>query len=114
MNSETCTVLTGAFPLILIAVVADRRSILPKLRRLAWYRNLFITTIASCLVGLAYAVIGVQLNGLALVAAVFLWGLFGLALLVFAISVLLSAATLEVEEDRLAEEDELKKSLRPA
>jgi hypothetical protein len=99
MNAATCAVLAGVFPLILIAIVADRRGIHLELRRRIWYRRAVVGTITACLLGLGYAVVGVQIEGFEGSAATLLWILFGAALGAFAMSVLLTVATQENEED---------------
>jgi cytochrome bd-type quinol oxidase subunit 2 len=99
MNASTCAVLTGVFPLILIAIVADRRGIHLALRRRKWYRQSVVTTIGACLAGIAYSVIGVQIEGFSEPAGAVLWVLFFFALLAFAMSVMLTIATQENEED---------------
>jgi cytochrome bd-type quinol oxidase subunit 2 len=99
MNVATCAVLTGVFPLILIAIVADRRGIHLALRRRRWYRQSVVTTIGACLIGIAYSVIGVQNEGFSEPVGAVLWVLFSFALLAFAMSVMLTVATQENEED---------------
>jgi hypothetical protein len=99
MNAATCAVLAGVFPLILIAIVADRRVIHLGLKRRIWYRRAVVGTIGSCLLGLGYTVVGVQAEGFEGSAATLLWILFAVALVAFAMSVLLTVATQENEED---------------
>jgi hypothetical protein len=99
MNAATCAVLTGVFPLILIAIVADRRGIHLALRRRGWYRQSFVSTVGACLFGLVYSVIGVQSEGFSAPVGAVLWTLFLFALLAFAMSVMLNIATQENEED---------------
>jgi hypothetical protein len=99
MNAATCAVLAGVFPLILIAIVSDRRGIHLGLRRRIWYRRAVVGTIGSCLLGLCYAVIGVQAEGFEGPTAFLLWLLFAIAALAFAMSILMTVATQENEED---------------
>ena len=104
MNTGTCAVLAGVFPLVLIAIVADRRGIHLGLRRRAWYRRAVVGTICACLLGLGYSVVGVQMEGFEGSPATLLWGLSAFALLAFAMSILLTVVTQENEEDAMAED----------
>jgi len=99
MNAATCAVLAGVFPLILIAIVSDRRNIHLGLKRRFWYRGAVIGTIVACVMGLCYAVIGVQTDGFQGPIAFPLWGLFGVATAALTMSILLTVATQENEED---------------
>lgn len=109
MNEATCTVLAGVFPLLLIAIVADRRGIHLQLRTRRWYRLGVVMSISACIVGLAFAVVGVQTGGYPLVQGTTIWVLFGVPLLVFALSILMNVATLENEEDAALEAQMLAK-----
>ncbi|TFC87455.1 hypothetical protein [Cryobacterium sp. TMT4-31] len=106
MNAATCAILAGVFPLILIAIVADRRGIHQGLKRRSWYRRSFVGTVAACLLGIVYAVIGVQVEGFKGPEASLLWILFTVALLAFAASIVLSIATQENAEDQFETEAE--------
>jgi hypothetical protein len=102
MNAATCAVLAGVFPLILIAIVSDRRSIHLKIKRQLWYRVLVIVTVTACLVGLWFAVIGVQKEGFEGPTAAPLWMSFGIASIALTMSIVFTIATQESEEDATA------------
>ncbi|GAA1791006.1 hypothetical protein [Agromyces lapidis] len=99
MTEATCAVLSAVYPLVLITVVLEQRSIDLGIRRRRWFRAVTFTIVAGALVGLGLSVIGVQLHGLGPVAGVANWlvGLIAVGGLGFLLLSVL--ATLQAEED---------------
>lgn len=99
MSQDTCAVLTAVFPLVLITVVLEQRSLHLNIRRRAWFRLWRVLTTCWAIIGLVASVIGVQLEGLSGVWALFNWLLAGLAGLGLTFVLLGALATTEEEED---------------
>jgi len=99
VNSNTCQVLAGVLPLILLTLVLERRLIAIKVRKLNWFRWLVRYTVVFSIVGIAWALVGVQLNGLTYSTAWPLWLIAATSLLSFGITVFFTLATHELEED---------------
>ncbi|MFF2494904.1 hypothetical protein [Agromyces sp. NPDC058064] len=99
MTEATCAVLSAVYPLVLITVVLEQRSIHLSIRRRRWFRVLTFTIVAGALIGIALSVIGVQLHGLGPVAGAANWlvGLIAVGGLGFLLLSML--ATLQAEED---------------
>jgi hypothetical protein len=100
MNADTCAVLASVFPLVLITIVLEGRSVHFNLRSRKWFRAITLYGMAGSLVGLVFAVIGVQTGGFADLVSWPLWALFGTAVLALAITVLGIRASDENEDDR--------------
>ena len=99
MTEATCAVLTAVYPLVLITVVLEQRSVHLGLRRRSWFRRFTIAVVTSSIVGLCASLIGVQLHGMGVDSAWLNWAaafvaIFGLGFLLLAV-----LATLESEED---------------
>ena len=99
MTEATCAVLSAVYPLVLITVVLEQRSIDLDIRRRRWFRAVTFTIVAGSLVGLVLSVIGVQFHGLGPVAGAANWlvGLIAVGGLGFLLLSVL--ATLQAEED---------------
>jgi hypothetical protein len=102
VNSATCSVLAGVFPIVLLALVLERRSITLKLRRRRWVRGIIVWGVASSLIGEVCVVVGVQLNGFVAVSGSVAWTITAVALVSFALSLLMIVVTDEIEEDAAA------------
>lgn len=73
MIAETCAVLTAVFPLVLLAFLAERRSLRMKVRKNGFFRRAAEYTAIFAIAGLVFTVIGTQVNGLTGVFAVLAW-----------------------------------------
>jgi hypothetical protein len=108
MNPATCGVLATVFPIVMLTVVLERRTIALKLRRIRWFRSIMLWSFSAAAIGLGITLAGVQVGGLggnpvgvtwatlAWVAAVISLG--GLSAVLMA-----SMASTEVEEDAASE-----------
>ncbi|HEY4269970.1 MAG TPA: hypothetical protein VGM94_17440 [Galbitalea sp.] len=103
MNSATCSVLAGVFPIVLLTLVLERRAITINLRKRRWVRQIIIGGVATSLAGEGVALAGVQVNGYPLTQAIVAWTVTAVALLCFAMSLLMIVATDEIEEEADAE-----------
>jgi len=105
MTEATCAVLTAVYPLVLITVVLEQRSIHLNIRRRAWFRKLTLVVVASSLVGLGASILGVQLHGMGADSAWLNWAaaVFALGGLTFLLLTVL--ATLQVEEDSVSTDE---------
>lgn len=103
MTEATCAVLSAVYPLVLITVVLEQRSIHLEIRRRRWFRVVTFTIVAGSLVGLVLSVVGVQLHGLGVGPGVVNWlvGLIAVGGLGFLLLSVL--ATLQAEEDSEAD-----------
>lgn len=101
MSQDTCAVLTAIFPLVLLTVVLERRTIHIKIRRRQWFRRTVLATISASAIGLLLTVIGVQTDGLISILGLFAWIAFAVASGGLVFSLLASMATVELEEDTL-------------
>ncbi|WP_404430693.1 hypothetical protein LG299_12470 [Microbacterium lacus] len=99
MNAATCQVLATVFPIVMLTVVLERRMISIKLRRLPWFRNVMLWSFGSALLGVGITLVGVQTNGLPLIAGVTAWMLAALSIGGLGAVLMASMATTEVEED---------------
>lgn len=99
MNSDTCAVLTAVFPLVLVTVVVERRTVHAKIGLQRWYRGVIQATVGAALVGLVLSVIGVQTGGLVDAYALFAWLAGAVAIAGLAFALIASIATHEVAED---------------
>lgn len=99
MTEATCAVLSAVYPLVLITVVLEQRSIHLSIRRRRWFRVITLAIVAGSLLGLGLSVVGVQLHGLGPVAGAANWlvGLIAVGGLGFLLLSVL--ATLQAEED---------------
>lgn len=98
MTGSVCQVLAGIFPVVLLTLVVERRLIALKVRRLPWFRQAALLTLAAALIGLALVVFGVD-HGYSGWLAFVAWACAVLTLAGFALSLLFSLATAENEED---------------
>ncbi|MGT2427499.1 MULTISPECIES: hypothetical protein [Actinomycetes] len=105
MNPDVCATLSAVFPLVLLAVVAQRTTLHPRLRRHRLYRSSIRLAIVSSLAGLPAVVIGQQVGGFAGPASVPVWMLFSLDVVCLGFSILAASATFEIEEERDAPPD---------
>jgi len=80
VNAETCAVLASVFPLALITIVLESRSVHFNLRRRKFYREAILAGLSSSLVGLVAAVIGVAANGYERAPAIFVGVLFAISM----------------------------------
>lgn len=99
VNSDTCSALTAVFPLILVTVTLQRRDMHVNIRRLRMTRVVLMGSVAVCLIGLLTTLIGIEIGGLAGIAAALAWTLLALAVIGLGFVVLAIHATLEGEED---------------
>jgi len=100
MSADTCAVLAGVFPLILITNVLESRSVHKRIRRRPFFRKSRVWGVSTSLTGLVFAVVGVNLGGYSGSASLPLWLLFGAAMVCMAMTVLGLLATSENEDDR--------------
>ncbi|WP_203135342.1 hypothetical protein [Microbacterium sp. JZ31] len=99
MSGETCAVLSAVFPLVLLAFIAERRNLTMKARRSGLFRQIAQSTAVAAVVGLPLTIFGVQREGLAGVAAVMAWALFGASVAGLFVLTGFHVATTEIEED---------------
>ncbi|WP_442577133.1 hypothetical protein ACSBPH_08380 [Microbacterium sp. F51-2R] len=99
MSEATCAVLTAIFPLVLLTVVLERRTIHLNIRRAKWFRRTTMSTVAASLVGLPLTVVGVQLHGLDWNFAWIAWLVALVAFLGLAFNLIGAAASEEARED---------------
>lgn len=100
MSKETCAVLAGVFPLVLLTAVLERRSIHLNIRRKVWFRWSTQAIVTSSALGLGLAIVGVQTNGLALLAGCVAWVGAATAVVGLLWTLLAALATAESDEDR--------------
>lgn len=99
MSAATCAVLTAVFPLVVLAILTERRSVALKVRRTKWFRlGALWGSVASAL-GLPVAVFGVQADGLGVHWAWAGWAAFLVAALSLLLLAMLHIASAENEED---------------
>ncbi|AMB59194.1 hypothetical protein AWU67_10325 [Microterricola viridarii] len=87
------------FPLVLITIVLEQRSVHVNIRSRAWFEKTTIAVVSISLAGLVASIVGVQLGGLEALSAWPLWLLFlaavvGLAFLLIAV---LATSSIEAE-----------------
>lgn len=99
MRGDVCATLTAVFPLVLLAVVAQRPTIHRRIRVSRSYRFSVRAAVTCSLIGLLAAVVGQQLGGIPVVAAVFLGGLLVVDVCCLGFTVLASIASFELEEE---------------
>ena len=100
MNADTCAVLANVFPLILITVVLEVRSVAFKLRSRKWFQQIAAIGMTLSLTGLVFSVIGVAVNGFSGLFAVWIWVVFAgatAALMMIAMGILMTG---ELEDER--------------
>jgi hypothetical protein len=100
MSKDTCAVLTAVFPIALLTVVLERRSIHLNIRRQGWFRWATQTIVSACAIGLVLTIIGVQTNGLSTLGGAVAWVACGVAVIGLPLTLLAALATAEAEEDR--------------
>jgi cytochrome bd-type quinol oxidase subunit 2 len=100
MSEATCAVLSAVYPLILITIVLEQRSVHLEIRRRTWFRRATLMVVVASLAGLALSVVGVQTGGLAPLFAAVNWVAGAVSLLGLGALLLAIIATLEDEEDR--------------
>lgn len=99
MNEATCAALTAVFPLIMLAIVAERRYVAMKVRRLRLFRAAQLTTLGLSLGGTATALLGVNLGGYSPLPGFGVWAITFVALAGLGFTLIAAIATAEVEED---------------
>jgi hypothetical protein len=99
MNSATCAVLTSVFPLILIAVVAERRSVHMKIRKTRVFRRISVIGTTTSLIGLPMSIVGVATSGFDAAAGGALWALLVFSIVSIGFCLLAATVTHEIEED---------------
>lgn len=101
MNAETCQVLATVFPLVMVTLVIERRSIRMKVRKTKWFRNGSLLLLEVSIIGLGFAVVGTQMNGLDGLIAAFAWLIALMSVAGLATLMLLAMASTEADEDEL-------------
>lgn len=99
MSADTCAVLTAVFPLVLLAFLAERRSLRLKVRKMRIFRRIAEYTTMFTIFGLVAAVVGVQLGGLEGVAALITWAFFVAAIMGLLVLTGFHLASAEIGED---------------
>jgi hypothetical protein len=99
MRAEVCGTLSAVFPLVLLAVMAQRGAISTRLRKMRLYRFSVEASVSTGLFGLVLVVVGQQLGGLTGLWAVVGWGLFVVQLICLGLTVIATHATSELEEE---------------
>lgn len=99
MNWETCQVLASVLPLVIVTLVVERRSMRLRVRKQRWFRRGVLFVLEASAIGLCFAIVGTQLEGLADVWGVVAWFLSAASVLGLATITLLSMASTEVDED---------------
>jgi hypothetical protein len=100
VNQETCAVLTAVFPIVMLTVAVERRSVHVKIGRLKWFRKLSVVAVASSFAGLLLVLAGVQTDGLEnLLLAITAWLLTIVSVGVLTVVLISVLATAEVDED---------------
>lgn len=99
MSAETCAVLTAVFPLVLLAVLTERRSLRIKVRKSVFFRRSSEYTVMVALAGLVLSVIGTQLRGLGGLFGVLAWVQFGVTMAGLFTLAAFHIASSEVDED---------------
>jgi ABC-type Na+ efflux pump permease subunit len=99
MNAAVCGALTAVFPLILLALLVERRNLNPKLRRVRMFRKTAQAAVTSSLIGTVLAVIGLQFGGFPWPQAIFIWCFFVVAIFGLGLMAIMLVATHEIEED---------------
>jgi hypothetical protein len=100
MNANTCAVLASVFPLILITVVLEIRSVAFKLRSRKWFQQIAALGMAFSLTGLVLSVIGVAVDGFAGLLAVWIWAVFIAAMIALMMIVMGILVTSELDDER--------------
>jgi hypothetical protein len=99
MSADTCAVLTAVFPLVVLAILTERRNVALKVRRTKPFRLGALWGSISSAFGLPLAVIGVQIDGFGAQFAWVAWLAFAVATASLVLLVMLHIATAENEED---------------
>lgn len=99
MTEATCAALAAVFPLVLITVVLEQRSVHVNIRNRRWFERTTVAVVGVSLGGLVYSIIGVQTGGYSPQAAWFLWLMFGVAVagLAFLLTAALATSSIEAE-----------------
>ncbi|SFN65851.1 hypothetical protein SAMN05216219_1537 [Mycetocola miduiensis] len=92
--------LTAVFPIVMLTVAVERRSIDLKIRRLRWFRFLSVAALVSSFVGLGLVLLGVEHSGLGALWGSVAWLCAGASVGVLTATLIAVLATAEVEEDR--------------
>ena len=79
MSQETCAVLAAIFPLVMITVVLERRAVALQIRRRSFFRRSTMAVVTVSVLGLLFAVIGVEAGGLTGVAMFAEWAFFAVS-----------------------------------
>ena len=99
MRAEVCGTLSAVFPLVVLAVMAQRPSLNAKLRRTLAYRRSVEASVLVGLSGLLLVVVGQQAGGLTGAWAVIGWLLLVIEVLCLGFTVMAAHVTLELEEE---------------
>jgi len=101
MSAETCQMLATVFPLVMVTLVIERRSIRMRVRKTKWFRNVCLIILEVSIIGLGFVIAGTQLGGLDGFVAAFAWLACVLSVAGLATVMLLSMASTEADEDVL-------------
>lgn len=99
MRAEVCGTLSAVFPLVVLAVMAQRPSLNARLRRTRAYRRSVETSVSVGVSGLLLVVVGQQVGGLTGVWAGVGWALFAVEVLCLGFTVMAAHVTSELEEE---------------
>jgi peptidoglycan biosynthesis protein MviN/MurJ (putative lipid II flippase) len=108
MNPATCGVLATVFPIVMLTVVLERRTIALKLRRIRWFRSIMLWSFSAAAIGLGITLAGVQAGGLGGNPVGVTWAVLGWIAAVISLGglsavLMASMASTEVEEDAASE-----------
>jgi len=103
MNLDTCQLLATVFPLVMVTLVVERRSMRMNLRRQTWFRKGMLALFTASLIGLGFVIVGTQLGGLTEVAGLTAWACCAVSIVGLGVLVLASMASTEVDEDEASD-----------
>lgn len=99
MTSDTCQLLATVMPLVMVTLVVEWRLMRLRLRKRVWFRKTMMGIFQASVLGMFITITGTQLGGLSEAAGVFAWGLAVSAIGGLGLIVLMSMASVEVDED---------------
>lgn len=99
MTENTCIALSAVFPLVALTVTMQKRDMHMKIRRLWIMRKLSLWSSMAAVFGLGFAVVGVELHGLDVIASFVVWVCAVVCGAGLALTLMALLATLENEED---------------
>jgi hypothetical protein len=99
VNAATCGVLSAVFPLVLLTVAIERRSVSINIRRTTWFRWIASIGVGACAIGLPMTVGGVAADGLEGLWGWTCWAAAAISFAVLAVVAMMIIVTSEVEED---------------